>query len=89
MQDVERIESLTLDDYVADFSRVDIPSEDRPMTVEEFQRALHSFLHVAGVPVTGNVTGAAADRTESGAGGAARADAHRARLGDHHAVQDA
>jgi type IV secretion system protein VirD4 len=38
------IEALTLDDFEADFSRVEIPEHDGPLTKEEMQTAVASFL---------------------------------------------
>lgn len=43
VQDIERLESLTLEDFAADFSRVEIP-EGGPMTDAQMQVAVESFL---------------------------------------------
>lgn len=43
VQDIERLESLTLEDFAADFSRVEIP-ECGPMTDTQMQAAVESFL---------------------------------------------
>jgi type IV secretion system protein VirD4 len=43
VQDIERLESLTLEDFAADFSRVEIP-EGGPMTDTQMQAAVESFL---------------------------------------------
>jgi type IV secretion system protein VirD4 len=42
LQDVERIESLTLDDFAADFSKVELP--EGPLTEGDLSRAVSSFL---------------------------------------------
>ncbi len=43
VQDIERLESLTLEDFAADFSRVEIP-EGGPMTDTQMQAAVESFM---------------------------------------------
>lgn len=45
-EDLERLESLKLEDFAADFSKVDIPdkAEGERMTSEELHRAVDSFL---------------------------------------------
>lgn len=45
-EDIGRLESLTLEDFAVDFSKVDIPdkAEGERMTSEELQRAVDSFL---------------------------------------------
>jgi type IV secretion system protein VirD4 len=46
MEDLERIDSLTLEDFAVDWSRVEIPQkpEGERMTSEELHRAVESFL---------------------------------------------
>lgn len=46
LADIERIDSLTLDDFAVDWSRVEIPekAEGERLTSEELQRAVDSFL---------------------------------------------
>jgi len=46
LEDLDRIDSLTLDDFAVDWSQVDIPhkAEGERMTSEELQRAADSFL---------------------------------------------
>lgn len=46
MEDLERIDSLTLDDFAVDWSRVEIPDkpEGERLTSEELHRAVDSFL---------------------------------------------
>lgn len=43
-EDIERLESLTLDDFATDFSRVEIPQHEGPMTDAEMGKAVDSFL---------------------------------------------
>lgn len=43
-EDLGRIESLTADNFDFDFSRIEIPQHDGPMTDAEMQRAVQSFL---------------------------------------------
>ena len=43
VEDVERIDSLTLDDFAADFSAIDVPAEG-PMSNDQMQNAVDSFL---------------------------------------------
>ena len=42
--DPEGLESLTLDDFDADFSRVELPAHDGPWNEQEMQTAVHSFI---------------------------------------------
>jgi type IV secretion system protein VirD4 len=44
VEDIDRVDSLTLEDFETDFSRVDIPEHDGPLTGEEMQTAVTSFL---------------------------------------------
>jgi type IV secretion system protein VirD4 len=44
LDDIERLDSLTLDDFAADFSRVELPSHDGPWSEQEMQTAVQSFL---------------------------------------------
>jgi hypothetical protein len=43
VEDVDRADTLTLEDFETDFSRVDIP-EDSPLTTEQLQTAVTNFL---------------------------------------------
>jgi type IV secretion system protein VirD4 len=45
VEDVDRVESLTLEDFAADFSKVEIPERDGPMTEAEMSNAVSSFLN--------------------------------------------
>ena len=45
VEDVERIESLTLEDFAADFSRVSIPDRGGPLTDGEMKVAVDAFLN--------------------------------------------
>ena len=42
--DIERLDTLTLDDFATDFSRVEIPQHEGPMTDAEMGKAVDSFL---------------------------------------------
>lgn len=42
--DIERLDTLTLDDFATDFSHVEIPQHEGPMTDAEMGRAVDSFL---------------------------------------------
>jgi hypothetical protein len=44
VEDIDRAEFLTLEDFETDFSRVDIPEHEGPLTAEEMQTAVTSFL---------------------------------------------
>src|SRR5580700_1924570 len=44
IQDVERIESLTLQDFDTDFSKVQIPDKEGPLSEGEMKTAVESFL---------------------------------------------
>jgi type IV secretion system protein VirD4 len=44
VEDIDRAESLTLEDFETDFSRVDIPEHEGPLTAEQLQTAVTSFL---------------------------------------------
>lgn len=43
--DVDRIDTLTLDDYATDFSRLEFPKHERKMSDAEAKAAVASFLH--------------------------------------------
>jgi type IV secretion system protein VirD4 len=45
VKDLERIESLTLEDFATDFSRVEIPQKAGPLSEREMTRAVDSFLN--------------------------------------------
>jgi len=45
VEDVERIESLTLEDFATDFSKVEIPSRDGPVSEPEMKAAVDTFLN--------------------------------------------
>ena len=42
--DLQKFDSLTLDDFAADFSRVELPTHDGPWSEQETQKAVESFL---------------------------------------------
>ena len=42
--DLERLETLTLEDFATDFSRVEIPQHGSPLTEAEMSKAVESFL---------------------------------------------
>jgi len=42
--DIERLDSLTLDDFATDFSSVEIPTHEGPLTDAEMTKAVDSFL---------------------------------------------
>ena len=42
--DVERIESLTLEDFAIDFSKVQIPDREGPLRMREMKVAVETFL---------------------------------------------
>jgi type IV secretion system protein VirD4 len=44
VEDIERIESLTLEDFAADFSKVRLPDKDGPLTDSEMKVAVDTFL---------------------------------------------
>ena len=44
VEDIERIESLTLEDFACDFSKVSIPDRDGPVSEPEMNAAVESFL---------------------------------------------
>jgi type IV secretion system protein VirD4 len=44
LADLEQLDFLTLDDFAADFSRVEVPTHDGPWSAQELQTAAHSFL---------------------------------------------
>jgi type IV secretion system protein VirD4 len=44
VEDIERWDELTLEDFAADFSKVKIPDHEGPMSSEELQAAVDSFL---------------------------------------------
>jgi type IV secretion system protein VirD4 len=48
VEDIDRLESLTLEDFATDFSKVEIPQHDGKMSDAEAQRAVASFLHTIG-----------------------------------------
>jgi hypothetical protein len=43
-EDIERIESLTLEDFAADFSKVRIPDKEGPLSDGEMKLAVDTFL---------------------------------------------
>ena len=45
VEDVERIESLTLEDFATDFSKVQIPDRDGPVSEGEMNAAVDTFLN--------------------------------------------
>jgi hypothetical protein len=45
VEDIERIESLTLEDFAADFSRLPIPNSDGPVSEPDMKRAVDAFLN--------------------------------------------
>jgi hypothetical protein len=45
VEDVERIESLTLEDFAADFSKMAIPNRDGPLSEPEMKAAVETFLN--------------------------------------------
>ena len=44
VEDVDRADTLTLQDFETDFSRVDIPEAEGPLTTEQLQTAVTNFL---------------------------------------------
>ena len=44
VEDVDRADTLTLEDFETDFSRVEIPERDGPLTPQELQTAVTNFL---------------------------------------------
>jgi type IV secretion system protein VirD4 len=44
VEDIERIESLTPEDFVTDFSKVQMPDKEGPLTDPEMKVAVHTFL---------------------------------------------
>ena len=44
VKDIERIESLTLEDFATDFSRVPIPDKEGPLSDGEIRIAADAFL---------------------------------------------
>jgi type IV secretion system protein VirD4 len=42
--DIERVESLTLEDFAADFSKVEIPTREAPLSEQEMKIAVDTFL---------------------------------------------
>ena len=44
MEDIERIESLTLEDFETDFSKVKIPDHEGPVSVDELHAAAERFV---------------------------------------------
>ena len=45
VEDVERIESLTLEDFATDFSKVQLPDRDGPVSEPEMKAAVETFLN--------------------------------------------
>jgi hypothetical protein len=45
LEDVERIESLTLEDFAFDFSKVQFPDRDGPLSQGEMKAAVDTFLN--------------------------------------------
>jgi type IV secretion system protein VirD4 len=48
VEDIDRLESLTLEDFATDFSKVEMPQHDGKMSDAEARRAVASFLHTIG-----------------------------------------
>jgi type IV secretion system protein VirD4 len=48
VEDIDRLESLTLEDFATDFSKVEIPQHEGKMSDVEARRAVASFLHTIG-----------------------------------------
>jgi type IV secretion system protein VirD4 len=44
LEDIEQLDGLTLQDFAADFSRVELPSHDGPWSEQEMKVAVHTFL---------------------------------------------
>jgi type IV secretion system protein VirD4 len=44
LDDLEQLDALTLQDFAADFSRVEIPDHDGPWSEQEMKVAVHTFL---------------------------------------------
>jgi hypothetical protein len=44
VKDIERIETLTLEDFATDFSKVQIPDKEGPLADPEMDLAVDSFL---------------------------------------------
>ena len=44
VEDVDRADTLTLEDFETDFSRVDIPEQEDPLTPEQLQTAVTNFI---------------------------------------------
>jgi type IV secretion system protein VirD4 len=44
LEDLEQVDGLTLQDFAADFSRVELPSHDGPWSEQEMKVAVHTFL---------------------------------------------
>jgi hypothetical protein len=44
LADTAQLDGLTLEDFDADFSRVQLPTHDGPWNEQEMQTAVHSFL---------------------------------------------
>jgi hypothetical protein len=44
VEDIERIESLTLEDFATDFSKVRIPDKEGPLSDREMKVAVDTFL---------------------------------------------
>lgn len=44
LDDLEQLDGLTLQDFAADFSRLELPTHDGPWSEQEMQTAVHSFL---------------------------------------------
>jgi hypothetical protein len=42
--DPESLDGLALEDFAADFSRVELPTHDGPWNDQEMQTAVHTFL---------------------------------------------
>jgi len=45
VEDIERIESLTLEDFATDFSKVQIPDREGPVSEHEMKAAVETFLN--------------------------------------------
>jgi len=44
VEDLEQLDELTLQDFDADFTRVEIPDHEGPWSEQEMQVAVHTFL---------------------------------------------
>jgi hypothetical protein len=44
VEDIDRADALTLEDFEKDFSQVDIPEQEGPLSAEAMQTAVTNFL---------------------------------------------